>query len=76
MLILSLKILISWGITVLTTDKFISRRSVLIGAMLLTSIIVTGEGYSASVSADELAEREQAAKQVTQPMNVPLKKRF
>jgi fructose-bisphosphate aldolase class 1 len=61
---------------VLTTDKFISHRSVLIGAMLLTSIIVTGEGYSASVSADELAEREQAAKKVKQPMNVPLKKRF
>ena len=50
----------------LTTDKFISRRSVLIGTMLLTSIIVTGEVYSASVSADEQAERELAAKQVTQ----------
>jgi len=51
---------------VLTTNKFISRRTVLIGTMLLTSIVVTGEAYSASVSADEQAERERAAKQVTQ----------
>jgi hypothetical protein len=51
---------------VLTIDKFVSHRSVLIGKVLFTSIIVSGAGYSASVSADEQAEREQAAKQVTQ----------
>lgn len=66
MLIQCCRILLSRDIKMLTTDKFISRRSVLIGTMLLTSIIVTGEAYSASASADEQAERERAAKQVTQ----------
>ena len=45
----------------LTTNKFVNRRSLLIGTLLVSTAVV-----SAAVFADEQTERERAAKQVTQ----------
>ena len=45
----------------LTTNKLVNRRFLLIGTLLVSTVVVP-----AAVSADEQAEREQAAKQVTQ----------
>jgi len=55
------KILISRDKKVLTTNKFVNRRFLLIGTILASSVVVP-----VAASADEQAEREQAAKQVTQ----------
>ncbi|RKZ68440.1 MAG: hypothetical protein DRQ44_04430, partial [Gammaproteobacteria bacterium] len=53
--------LISRDKKVLTTNKFVNRRFLLIGTILASSVVVP-----VAASADEQAEREQAAKQVTQ----------
>ena len=61
MLIISRKLLLSRDKKVFTINKLDNRQSVLIGTMLVSSIVFSGAAF-----ADEKAEREQAAKQVTQ----------
>jgi hypothetical protein len=55
------RILISQGKKVFTTNKFDNRQFVLLGSLLVSSM-----AFFNAAHADEIAEREQAAKQVSQ----------
>ena len=51
---------------VLTSNRFVRHQIIFTGLILLVSVVFTGAAYSATAPSDELAQREQASKQVAQ----------